>query len=190
MSFKGLTFWVALALMATGCSSPEGPSDDAVGAYLQRQGGPGYQAPTTGVGSGSETAVRKIFVPPRPRTAVRIVVTVESASGLPDEDDGPGVTDPYVIVEYEGQHFRTSVIEGEQEPTWGDSFVLQVIPGGVLQLSLMDEDALGSDHTMGVVSQALADIGEGETVKLSVPFRRGEAGTVELTLSGLVAAKR
>lgn len=171
----------ASALALSACSSKAGPSDDAMQAYLERHGL--ATAPTSTVdgtlGSDGEGAA---LLP----VARRVALTVERAHGLPDLDVGPGETDPYVIVDYEGQRHRSSVVEGSLEPVWGDTFVIDVRPGGVLMVKLMDEDSLSSDEQIGTVSQVLPDLRVGESTTLTFTFRNGEGGTLELTLTGMV----
>ena len=134
---------LAVASLLAGCPGEKGPADGAIAEYLGR--GDATAAPLEGDDAS----------PAPPPPATRVALTVVSGKDLPDTDGGPGVTDPYVIVEYAGQRWETSVIEGSQEPTWGDSFVFDVVPGGILTLSLMDEDALTSDHKISGTGQRL-----------------------------------
>ena len=165
----------------SGCPSQAGPTDDALADYLRRHG---IAAPdarmATGDGEGGEAGA---VVGPIAR---RVAVTVERASGLPDLDSGPGETDPYVALDYEGQRFRSSVVEGELDPVWGDTFIFDVRTGGVLVVKLMDEDSLSSDEQVGTQSQVLPDLQVGQTTSLSLSFRNGEGGTLTLTLTGMV----
>jgi len=170
-----LTALAALALLTAACPASEGPSARAVDEYLARHGG----APLGDAGDAP-------LLPAAAPLAERISLTVESATGLPDTDSGPGVTDPYVVVEYDGQRFETAVVEGSQEPVWGDSFVFDARPGGILTVSLMDEDALASDDKLGIVSRTIAPIHVGETRSLDLPFRNGEGGSLKITLTGMV----
>jgi hypothetical protein len=164
------------------CSSKAGPSDDALQAYLERHGLATAQVRSADgtLGQDGEPS------PSQQPIARRVALTVERAYGLPDMDWGPGVTDPYVIVDYEGQRHRSSVVEGSLEPVWGDTFVIDVRPGGVLMVRLMDEDSLSSDEQIGTVSQVLPDLRIGESTMLKFTFRNGEGGTLELTLTGMV----
>lgn len=165
-----------LALLAPpllACPASEGPSAHAVDEYLARHGG--VRVGDASTPTGPEVAP----------IAERISLTVDSATGLPDTDGGPGVTDPYVVVEYDGQRFETGVVEGSQEPKWGDSFVFDARPGGILTVSLMDEDALASDDKLGIVSKSFAPLHIGETRDLELAFRNGEGGTLKLILTGM-----
>lgn len=168
--------WLALAGAAAllgACPGDKGPGSAAVDEYLRRGDAP----PSL---SGASDA------PAPPPPAARVALTVVSGKGLPDTDSGPGVTDPYVIVEYAGQRWETSVIDGSLDPVWGDSFILDVVPGGILTLTLMDEDAFTSDHKIGVVSAPLDPPALGESVTREVSFRGGEGGVVTITLTGMV----
>jgi hypothetical protein len=166
-----LAFFAALI---AACSGTSGPSDHAIEAYLSR---------TPGMAAGADGIVEApVEVPP----AKRVSVTIERAEGLPDLDEGPGETDPYVILEYEGQRHRSSVIEGSLAPVWGDTFILDVLPGGILTVKLMDEDSLSSDEQLGVVSKPLPSLKVGETTPFVLEFRGGEGGRLTLTLTGIV----
>jgi len=169
------SLWAA-GLLA-GCPSQAGPNDDAIAAYLERDGlAPGVSLPLAD--GATPDAVKAV--------ARRVALTVARGTGLPDLDTGPGVTDPYVVIEYEGQRFRTSVVEGHQNPVWGDTFILDVRPGGVLIVRLMDEDSLSKDEQIGTQSQVLPDLRIGETKRLLLTFRNGQGGSVDLTLTGMV----
>lgn len=170
---------LAFGPLASACGGRASPSDEAVSAWLDRSGLPPL-APSQNTTRPSSTDLGDAPV------ARRMAITVESASGLPDMDAGPGVTDPYVILEYEGQRQRTSVIEGSLEPIWGDTFIFDVSPGGVLVVKLMDEDALSSDELIGTVSVPLPAVLVGESTPLELTFRKGEGGTLRMTLTGMV----
>gem|GEM_PF-1622703 len=166
-------------LLIGGCPGGAPPiAEDALGAYLSRHG---IATPTT---EGAE-APRLAPVAPPVTMARRLSITVVSARDLPDLDSGPGVTDPYVLLQVDGQRHRTTTIEGSQSPVWGDSFILDVGPSPVLELTLKDEDTLSSDETLGVVSKVLDPIPVGTTVELEIPFREGAGGYVTIRLTGL-----
>jgi hypothetical protein len=164
------------------CGGKAAPSDEAVNAYLDRNG---LALPDV-VAAAGEAASSADADPALGPIARRVAITVESGKGLPDLDSGPGETDPYVILEYEGQRHRTSVVEGDLEPIWGDTFIFDVTPGGVLVVKLMDEDALSSDELIGTISMPLPAIRVGESAPLEVSFRQGQGGTVLMTLTGMV----
>lgn len=159
--------------LVSGCPAEAGPDDDALSAYLERHG-------LGDVAVGGEASVA---VGPSAR---RVAITVERATELPDLDTGPGETDPYVALDYEGQRHRTSVVEGELNPTWGDTFIIDVRPGGVLSVRLMDEDSMASDEQIGTQSQVLPELAVGETQTLTMTFRNGQGGTLIMTVTGMV----
>lgn len=166
---------VVLALLLIACTSKAGPNDEAMTAYLERHG-----LGDVAVGSGADASGGGKSI------ARRVAVTVERAAGLPDLDTGPGETDPYVELDYEGQRHRTSVVEGSLAPTWGDTFIFDTRPGGVLVVKLVDEDSLSSDEQIGTVSQVMPELAVGETRALELAFRNGQGGTLSLTLTGMV----
>lgn len=187
---------LSLSTLALGCGNSARPSDEAVTAYLDRAG----YAPTTShplapgtsqnalPPDGQNASPSPIATAPGPKAAPlarRLAITVESGTGLPDLDAGPGETDPYVILEVEGTRHKTSVVEGNLEPIWGDTFIFDVAPGVVLNIKLMDEDSLSSDELVGANSLELPSLMIGETQLLDVAFGQGERGTVRLTLTGM-----
>ncbi len=194
----------ALALAA--CSPEHGPSAEAVEAYVGRKApatepGPGPAQPSATAAApaspsaaadagpatpdASPASASQAAAPPAAPLARRLRVTVVRGEGLPDTDAGPGETDPYVVLDYEGERFKTSVADGTLEPVWGDSFVLDVRPGAALGVTLMDRDAWSSDEKLGVVNDPLPPVHVGERVELDVRFRGGDFGTVRVALLGL-----
>lgn len=161
----------AIALISlTACSGSHGPSDEAIARYA------GTTPPSTA--TSAPAAV--------PSEAKRLAITVEKGTG-PDMDPGPGTSDFYVTLAYEGQRFRTSVIEGSEAPVWGDSTVFEARSGGVLEVALIDEDSLSSDEKLGIQTMVLPPFAVGETQTLEVAFKGERAGTVTLTVTGLRA---
>lgn len=178
---------LVLALLASlvGCKGADGPSAAAVDDYLARQGVAPSGAVVEGEGEGGvEGGGLAVALPAAAPTATRIALTVDRGWDIPDTDPGPGDTDAYVIVEYEGHRHETSIVSGSLEPVWGDSFVFDLRPGGVLTLTLMDDDTFG-DERLGVVSEPLPIIAIGERRVLEFAFRSGEMGRVQITVTGL-----
>ncbi|MCC6620157.1 MAG: hypothetical protein IT385_02820 [Deltaproteobacteria bacterium] len=163
--------WVALLVLLAACPGAAGPSDEAIARYVGGE--------TTAGAPGAADAAP----PARPR-ARRLALTIERAKGVPDHDTGPGHSDVYVLVTSEGQRFRTSVVSDE-DPAWGDSTVFDYRPGGLLEVSLFDEDALSSDEKIGTQTVPLPELAEGETTTLEVAFKNGEAGVVFITVTGI-----
>ncbi|HRE91398.1 MAG TPA: C2 domain-containing protein [Myxococcota bacterium] len=197
LPLSGLLLGLGAPLVGFGCGNDARPSDEAVTAYLDRAG---YASPiSTGTsqnapgqprpgGQNTSPATPSLSPTPPPKAAPaarRLAITVESATGLPDLDSGPGETDPYVLLEVEGTRHKTSVVEGNLEPIWGDTFIFDVAPGVVLNIKLMDEDSLSSDELVGANSLELPTLMVGETQLLDVAFGQGERGTVRLTLTGM-----
>ena len=164
----------ALVCALAGCPAEAGPDGDAMSAYLDRHG----------LGDVAASAADTVMV--AGPVARRVAITVERATELPDLDSGPGETDPYVALDYEGQRHRTSVVEGELNPVWGDTFIFDVRPGGVLSVRLMDEDSMSSDEQIGTQSQVLPDLAVGETQTLTMTFRNGQGGTLLMSVTGMV----
>lgn len=177
---RGITLGVDVleaTLALTACPGETPPiADDALGAYLNRHG---IASPT----ATNPTEVQ----PPTPviKMARRLSITVVSARDLPDLDSGPGVTDPYVMLQVDGQRHQTTTIEGSLDPVWEDSFILDVGPSPVLELTLKDEDSLSSDKTLGVVSKILQPIPVDTTIELEIPFHAGADDYVTIQLTEL-----
>jgi len=166
--------WVIVLLLPwpiAACPGDDGPSEAAKKAYVnQKTGhevGPDASAPVAPV-------------------ARRLRLTVVSGSKLYDADDGPGVIDPYVVIDHDGEKYKTSVVHGSQDPTWGDTFVMTVRKGDIISVTLMDRDGmLSSDEKLGVQAVTLPSLRVGETQEIDVAYRGGEYGTVKLKLVGL-----
>ena len=164
---------VAAGLVLGACSGPKPPSEAAIQAYAKRKLGAG----TTSTGA-APTPAKKAW-------ATRVKLTVEKGEKIPDVDAFlAGDTDPYVIVEYEGARHKTSQVQGSSEPTWGDSFVLDVREGGMLSLTLMDAEVT-SDQKIGVAAAPLPPVTVGEKKRFQVKFSDGKRGVVTLVVEGL-----
>jgi hypothetical protein len=128
--------------------------------------------------------VSAVLEPPTVGEAARrIQITVVDAAGLPDLDDGPGVTDAYVVLDYDGERYKTSV-SSSQSPVWGDSFAFEVRADSTLRVTVMDEDTV-SDEKLGVTTVALPAIRTAEQKMLDVPLGGGNNGNVRLKIVGL-----
>ena len=161
------------------CSQPSGPSDEAIQRYTADRAARGADA-------GAAVANGVAHLPVAPEAGARVRVTAVGGEGLPDADDGPGETDAYLILEYDGERHKTSVAESSLTPTWGDSFELIVRPSESLVITLMDRDgALSSDEKLGVHTEPLPLLKPGEKKIVTVAFRNGEQGTITLELEGL-----
>jgi hypothetical protein len=196
---RNLVVTLALAALAASpaCKGSRGPSDEAIDSYLGRTVGrtglprgeaapPTTAPPTTAPAGDAGDAPPGADAPGLPPEveATRVEIEVVSGTGLFDMDDGPGETDAYVELEYEGWRERTSVADGTLEPVWGDRFVIDVRRGGVLRVTLMDRDSLTSDEKMGVQSLVLQPIAPGATRELAVKFRGGDFGEITLRVTG------
>ncbi|MFO0745078.1 MAG: C2 domain-containing protein [Myxococcota bacterium] len=186
---RGLTLALGASLAA--CSGQAGPTDEAIARYANTGQSPAAtasQAGATAPGAGADAAGATLATRPAGSPgspAKRVSITVERATGVPDMDPGPGTSDCYVVLAYEGQRFKTSVVEGSEAPVWGDSTVFDVRPGGVLEVTLLDEDSFSSDEKLGVQTLPLPAVAEGETQPIEVAFKGGKNGKLTLTVTGL-----
>lgn len=153
-----------------GCENTEKHSEDALMAYLKRQG------ITIENDSGQNGE--------KPLSSM-ISITVVKAQHLPNLDFGFGKSDPYVVLDYEGQREQSSVVQDSLNPEWGDSFVFPALLGGVLKLTVKDQDFMKSDETIGVTSILMPSLRVGETRLLELPLQQKKDALLVLELVGL-----
>ncbi len=162
---------LAAAVVAGACQESGPPSEAALKAYAEHKRGPSKASTTS--------------KPAKPAPAMRIKVTVVKGEGIPDVDGLlAGDTDPYVILDYEGQRHKTAAVQGSLNPKWGDSFVLDLKEGGILSLTLMDAEVT-SDQKIAVAITSLPAVAVGAQVELQVKFSEGKRGVVTLVVAGL-----
>eukprot|EP01111_Echinosteliopsis_oligospora_P014654 TRINITY_DN5561_c0_g1_i1.p1 TRINITY_DN5561_c0_g1~~TRINITY_DN5561_c0_g1_i1.p1 ORF type:complete len:1451 (+),score=491.58 TRINITY_DN5561_c0_g1_i1:45-4355(+) len=92
----------------------------------------------------------------KPQKVAEVVVHVVEARGLTKKDI-VGTSDPYVVVELEGQSHKTPVIKNNLNPKWTDarfSFDITRLTTNV-NMTLYDWDATGSDDFLGFVTMPL-----------------------------------
>jgi len=79
-----------------------------------------------------------------------IKLVIHGASNLAKKDVG-GKSDPYTVVKYETQEFKTKVCKKTLEPVWDEEFEIAVNKNGDNQIAieLFDKDKLGKDETLG-----------------------------------------
>ena len=166
---------LALSLVFACSEAPE-PSEQALMDYASRQ----QKSSPSALKNSGETPSE---------LATRAFVTVVSGRDIPDMDDGPGVTDAYVVLAYDGARFESSVSDADEEDgaMWGDRFVLDLVSGGVLTVTLMDEDTTG-DEILGVASEPMAPMPAGTKREVELSFRDGRRGVVLLRVEALVEA--
>ncbi|KAK0485958.1 hypothetical protein IW261DRAFT_1548948 [Armillaria novae-zelandiae] len=95
-----------------------------------------------------------------------IVITLKSAEGFRNGDEGKKQGDPYVSVGWGkwGKPFcSTRIIENEARPVWEETMVLLVTPAEIharerLRLQLWDSDRFSADDILGTVETPLHDI--------------------------------
>lgn len=169
-SFAGC---LIVAAVASGCPGAAGPSDEAIARYVGDV-----------VGAQSSDGVGTLATEPKRVPARRLAVTIDRAEHVPDVDSGPGDSDVYVLLEVDGQRFKSTIVSSEN-PSWGDSTVFDARSGAILQVTLLDQEFISSDEKIGTQTLPLPELAVGETTTLTVAFRNGEAGTLWLTATGL-----
>jgi hypothetical protein len=159
-----------LLLLGPGCKCGAGPSQEGLANYARPK---------------TEAVAKKKKVQPM---AKRVRLTVVGADNLPDTDRllFTGTIDPYIIVNYEGQRHETSRIRNKENPRWGDSFVLDLHEGGMLSLTLMDDDDFPqSDDRIGVVAVKIPPVQVGKSASFIASIRDGQGGVISLKVEGL-----
>ena len=94
----------------------------------------------------------------------RLVVEVLAARDLEAADFG-GTSDPYVLLELDGETRKTEVIPRSLRPVWGARFELvaaKALADSALTLSVFDHDAFGSHDFLGGVRIPIRSVEEGE----------------------------
>lgn len=96
------------------------------------------------------------LVPGTPREPIREItgmlhVKVMEAKRLPAADT-VGTSDPYAIVQYEGQKQQTKTIKRNLNPSWGDSFEFKMKDGSPRKftVTVYDWDQFGGDDLLGM----------------------------------------
>jgi Ca2+-dependent lipid-binding protein len=112
---------------------------------------------------------------------------VVSAAGLADFDDGLGESDPYVEVECNGRRARTSVVDGELDPVWGDRFALPCGAGAPLDVTVWDSDAM-SDERIAVTTTTIPNVAVEQTLEWTVPLGAEATSHVVLRAQGAALA--
>jgi hypothetical protein len=154
--------WSSLAA----CGAEPGPTPEAIARYAER--------------SAAEAPAGPAEIP----ALIRVRITAIDAADIPDSDDGPGETDPYLVIEHEGQRFETTVAVGDAPAVWGDSVIFDSRPGAGLMVTLMDDDT-GLDERLGVLSEPMPRISPGESQEIVLRYRDGAGGVVRLRVEGL-----
>jgi len=83
----------------------------------------------------------------------RVKVTIHRAEDL-QKMDITGKADPYVVVTYEEQKFKTDVCKKTLEPVWEHEAFLDVKEHGdnQIKIELFDRDKMGKDESMGITT--------------------------------------
>lgn len=165
---RWLPLLAAVCVLWASCAPAPGPSPEALARYAERK------------------ATQTATAPEGPAAPTRVRITAVDGVGIPDWDDGPGGTDPYLIIEHEGQRFETIVAVGEDPAIWGDTVIFESRPGAGLMVTLMDDDT-GIDERIGVLSEPMPQVAPGETKELTLRYRGGDGGVVRLRIEGLPA---
>lgn len=100
----------------------------------------------------------------------RVELTVASVSHLPRMDGLLGKCDPYVVVSYEGQDYRTDVVKNCYDAEFGDTFHLDVASAkkgtkSAVKVTVFDWDAASKDDEVGgfrISAERMSKIFRGE----------------------------
>lgn len=168
-------FDLPLAVVLAGC---------AFEAYLEPQGGEGFQQRT--VGGPAITYTDKSFLTDIYSGVLE--VTVKRASNLRPADPN-GSSDPYAVVSVANCSFRTSTMGRTLDPEWDETYCVYIRDptSDVLRVRLYDEDMGKSDDDLGLAMMGLADLQGmgGGSRTFTLPLRgpgAGQGATVELSV--------
>jgi hypothetical protein len=123
-----------------------------------------------------------ILSPPK-----RMIVTVLAGRNLAPKD-WHGKSDPYCVLFYEGQQFKSKRKTSTLNPTWkGQSFVFTIDPTfhGTLYCTCFDHDTLSSDRFMGEIIIPIISITATEKwypVQANDKFKEAVSGDIRLKI--------
>merc|ERR1712180_123640 len=117
----------------------------------------------------------------------KLRVTVVEAADLVNKDK-IGKSDPYVVIKFQDQEFRSPTVKNSLSPKWNflSSFKVSADETDSIQFDVYDEDVLRTDDPQGSFSISIPDaLSEGpsirwftlkgcETGKIAVSFDREE----------------
>ena len=110
-----------------------------------------------------------------------IILLVHSAHGLADEDIG-GTSDPYVIIKYKEQEYKSLPIQNSLNPKFNFTARLykQGIGENLIKITVMDED-IGRDDSLGDFIVDMNDPKNSEGFSFQ-DFKLTKSGSVKLSL--------
>ncbi|CAI0383203.1 unnamed protein product [Linum tenue] len=94
-----------------------------------------------------------------------------------------GTSDPYAVIQLDGQHFKSNVKWGTKEPTWNEefSFYIKLSPATSLQVAAWDANLVTPHKRMGNAIISLDSICDGNVHELQVELE-GMGGGGKLVL--------
>lgn len=73
--------------------------------------------------------------------------------------DMDGTSDPYVILQIEGQRIETNYKKSTLQPVWNESFTFEITHGREpIQIVVMDKDTFGNDDLEGMCQFSLNEL--------------------------------
>lgn len=101
--------------------------------------------------------------------AGKMAITLEFAKDLKD-CDWFGKQDPYAMVTCGTQHYRSRThIDGGRHPVWNETFEFNVINENEIVVTIMDEDTLTRDDTIGTARVSLVKARESGADHVQAP---------------------
>ena len=99
-----------------------------------------------------------------------------------------GFSDPYCVLRCGQSHQKTKVVNKNLNPTWNETFTLQIMNPQTerLEVEVYDHDQVGSDDSLGKGSVHLNDLMQGQEKTVQINLVGGDIGE---NLMGMVQAQ-
>lgn len=123
----------------------------------------------------SESFVREIY-------DGQLFIKLKKGYSFPAMDPW-GTSDPYVVMEFDGQVVKSKIKWGTKEPTWNEEFTINIklLPCALLQVAAWDANLVTPHKRMGNAGVNLEDLCDGNLHELLVELEgMGGGGKIQL----------
>ena len=118
-----------------------------------------------------------------PLEAGDIELEITKAIDLP-KSDLIGKSDPYAVVNFDGDKLKTSTAKNTQNPEWNQKFHIPIDENGPhdVRVDIFDSDKLGKDKLLGSVNIDIPDVINGNPLNDEMlPLKGAKSGKVQLS---------
>ena len=108
---------------------------------------------------------------------------VTKAVDLP-KSDMIGKSDPYAVVNFDGDKIKTPTVKNTQNPEWNSKFRIPIDENGPhdVRVDVFDSDKLGKDKLLGAIKIDVPDVIDGNTLEDEwIPLKGAKSGKVQVT---------